>query len=121
MVCNKCGREVKASKVNTNFEFCTSIFNMDWDMNLCDTCLMDIILEFKFAPKHFMQETSDTLITDKEEQTAFEMWKETGNWDYLCGVPYEKLIALADYHGIEYINEMIERYHPNESLIEVVN
>jgi len=121
IICNKCGREIGATKVTTDFRYNTSKFDVNWVMHICDDCLLDIVADFKVVPYSFMQETSNIIITDEEEQIAFGMWQLTGTWDYLCGVPYEALITIADYHGVEYINEMIERYHPNESLIEVVN
>ena len=92
VICNCCGKPVKQDKLNSvqqlNFSFgYDSLFdnNNPWIAEMCEICLIKFIKTFKIVPKNFMIDKSYISKYDNNHdlhQKAFEVWKETNEWDY---------------------------------------
>ena len=118
MRCNKCNCKFKhVTSIELSMGFGSIHDGETWNMAICDDCLEVIIKSFKLSPNGFNEGCYDPETTDQEHQMIFENWKETGKWEEMMCVPYEKLIAYKDYYEDEYINECIKKYHPNKPLL----
>ena len=120
--CNKCGMTIednaKIHSMGLNFGFGSNYDNQRWDFELCESCLVDTVKGFKLSPNGFNESHYDPETTTEERQGIFENWKQTGKWEEMMYVSYEKLIAYKDYYEDEYINECIKKYHPNKPSLE---
>ena len=120
--CNKCGQVVNDDthihSISLGFGYGSKYDNQNWQFEMCEGCLVDMVKGFKLTPTGFNESYCDPETTSQEYQQIFENWKETGKWEEMMYVPYEKLIAYKDYYEDEYINECIKKYHPNKPLLE---
>jgi hypothetical protein len=108
--------EAEIHEFNVGFGYGSKYDMESWQFDLCDDCLTDLVKSFRVVPNGFMCDGSSWL-EGEEHQRVFDNWKETGDWDYLMGYTYEQLVKLDGYYKTEYINKMIEKYHPDKPLL----
>ena len=131
LICNKCGKvkiydaadlaiyldcKHKMNKISLTFDY-TSDLNGNWEFDLCDDCLLELIKTFKYIPKGFMQDNY-ILLSDEQYQELFEDWKATGEWEELNKLSYSDLMELVGFMEKERINDVLIKYHPDKKLIE---
>jgi len=121
VICNCCGKPVKQDKLNSvqqlNFSFgYDSLFdnNNPWIAEMCEICLIKFVKTFKIVPKNFMIDKSYISKYDNNHdlhQKAFEVWKETNEWDYDEEDPYNSFYD-EDFLEYEEISDAVEDRKP---------
>lgn len=127
--CNNCGKGVNI-KSDTSEEWTDDIknFHVDfgyeshfdgekWSFDLCEECLVNLIKQFKHVPDGFKLDGYSDL-SQEQHQQLFEDWKVDGTWDELKFKTYEELVEFSQLYNKEYINELIEKYHPGKPLLQ---
>ncbi|MEM4994794.1 hypothetical protein WKH56_19730 [Priestia sp. SB1] len=133
MRCNKCGNVAEQGKSHTSegflwneqfknielsFGYLSKFDNETWKFTLCEECILDMVKTFKHVPQGFYIDSTPTSIeTTEQHQEVFDYWKETGDWEDLRFYTYEELKQLAYFYKVEYINEMISKYHKDKELL----
>lgn len=130
--CNKCGK-MKLIKYGVDHEWSNDMKNVhldfgyessfdgeSWSFDLCEECLIDMVKGFRCVPSGFMEHSTDDF-TYEEHQKIFDNWKDTGEWEELKFKTYEELKEMNNgWINVEYINNAIERYHPDKPQLESV-
>jgi hypothetical protein len=130
VICNKCGKVHTAKdggvivddsykephSFTCAFGYYSGYDDEIWNFDLCETCLVDIIKTFKYAPSGFFTDRY-TLARGNNHQKVFDYWKQTGEWEEYRFSSYEEILELKDLMNHTYINELIEKYYPDKPLI----
>ncbi|MFK7678648.1 hypothetical protein ACI3ER_11460 [Bacillus sp. Wb] len=135
MRCNKCGNVVEQGEshmsegflwneqfknIELGFGYLSKFDNETWKFTLCEVCILEMVKTFKHVPKGFYIDTTPTSIeTEEQHQVVFDDWKKTGKWEDLRFYTYEELVELAYFYKVEYINEMINKYHKGKELLNL--
>jgi len=119
VICNCCGKPVEQDKLDSiqqlNFSFgYNSIFdnNNSWKAQMCEICLIKFVKTFMIVPENFMIDKSYISKYDNNHdlhQTAFEIWKETNEWE--DDDPYKSFYE-EDFSDYEEISDAIEDRKP---------
>lgn len=122
-ICNKCGKEVSPTYSEDFISFYESFgYNSHfdgerWEWDVCPECLLEWIRTFKYVPDGFFQDEY-CLLNSEQHQKAFEHWKKTDEWEDFKFMTYEEIVSYSENMNIEYVNEMIQKYHPNKPLLK---
>ncbi|WP_413986405.1 hypothetical protein [Paenibacillus polymyxa] len=131
IICNKCGKKYRKltedgkenyfwnhliHKFNIGFGYGSKYDMEHWEYDMCEDCVEELIKSFMYVPMGFKNE--DALLDECKHQKVFDDWKKTGDWDFLKYHTYEELLELDGYILSEYLNLIIEKYHPNKELIK---
>lgn len=86
ITCNRCGYTEESYEygnfafqdIHLTFGYGSKFDTENWYFHVCETCLMEWISTFKFAPHGFSNDVSSSgWITDQEIfQEQFEVWKK---------------------------------------------
>lgn len=134
LICNKCGKVKiynaadlaiyldygnKMNNIKINFSYGDSFDGQEWQFDLCEDCLLELIKSFKYIPKGFRFNKDDFIeLSDEQYQGLFDNWKTTGEWEELSAISYDELMELVEFVGKERINDVLVKYHPYKMLIE---
>ena len=123
-ICNKCGKEITPTYAEDFIHFYEcfgyeSHFDGEtWEWDVCPECLLEWIKTFKYVPEGFYRDEHCWLNPDQHQKT-FEDWKLTGEWEDFKHLTYEEITDYTDgMIGTDYLNKMIQKYHPNKPLLE---
>lgn len=129
-MCNKCGKEfIKDQNDNWNDFYDAEIHGVGfsfgygspfdgerWEYDVCEQCMVDYIKTFQYVPEGFKQNEYH-LLTPEQHQKVFDNWKETGEWEEFKFATYEDIAKFHGWFGTDYLNILIQKYHPGMPLV----
>lgn len=107
--CNKCGEIFEPNYDNPTRQFRadetnSGVFTSDFQFDLCEKCLIEIVKQFNIVPDNFMRRSGyvPSYIEDGDlHQELFEKWKLTEEWENDGDNPFRDYI----HEDISYDNE----------------
>lgn len=114
ITCNCCGKEFEPEQsdilqeIKLMFSYNSQFDNQQWwRFDICESCILKIIKTFKIVPENFMSDPAYVSASDmghEVHQRVFDLWKETGEWNWEDQSPFDD-----EYYEDEYFdNEEIK-------------
>lgn len=126
IICNRCNNEGQPTEfedeiknISINFSYESPHDGQTWHFDLCEECIVDIVKQFKHVPEGF-KDNHYEVFTRKQHQYIFDKWKLTGEWEEMMFITYDELKRWVGLWDIEYINNLVKRYHPSKPLLEEI-
>lgn len=117
-ICNKCGCSIYyTTEIDIKFSYGSHFDLETWNIELCDSCLEDIVKTFNIVPNGFMTDKYIPISKEKH-QRLFDEWKITDEWDTFSVMTYEEILSYTGGLDKEYLNKKILKYHPDRKIIE---